>query len=340
MTKLDERPWFKFRPDRWLGDAALQSCSLAAQGLWINLCALMHNSNEYGYLLYKGRPATAAEIVKQLPRLSADSVSALLEELASEEVLRRREGDGCIYSKRMVEDRRAAEIGSKSASDGWEDRPKARSSEQQKDPPLGDPKGHKNKKESKIRKEKEGAQTARRIRTLTLPLPFVPRIEERRIAFNDLKMTEAEFSESLDDFIEWASTKGRRVTGEPNWNRTFASHLRRAAASWKTSFRRVTPNPIEVEAKSSRSKPSASPDWFVKLEARFTDSDEQRTWDTLWSRCIPVTDGNPIVLRAPSKAFYQAATQVNDLKRFEHVVGRPVNVLQPDPPSRHAPPSR
>lgn len=333
MAKLDERPWFKFRPDRWLGDAALQSCSLEAQGLWINLCALMHNSTEYGHLLYKGRPSTAKEIVKELPRLNVEQVNGLIKELENEEVLRRRESDGCIFSKRMVEDRRAAEEGSQNASAGHEARKKQRSRHADDLPPVGTPVGH--KKESK-KESKNKSESRARAKAVKLPLPFEPRENERLLAFNDLKMTSAEYDECLAEFVQWASTKGRKCVGEPDWNRTFANDLRRTARSWGTSFRKTTPSPIAIKAKVSRQAiASEQPTWFANLGERFAGAYEAE-WSAGWSRCVPVSEptleSRTVILRAHSPEFYSMVTRKGSraVEKFKHATGYDIELLPPE----------
>lgn len=111
MSRLDERPWFKFRVDRWLGDVELQSCTPAAQGIWINLLALMHGAKEYGHLLTsKGVPATVRDVAKMLPRISMEQIAAAIQELTEEGVCSVR-ADGCIYSRRMVRDYAKAKAG-------------------------------------------------------------------------------------------------------------------------------------------------------------------------------------------------------------------------------------
>lgn len=342
MSNLDDRPWFKFRPDRWLGDAALQSCSLAAQGLWINLCALMHQSSEYGFLLYKGRPAGAIEITKQLPRLTVAEVSALLKELESEEVLRKRAKDKCIYSKRMVEDRQVAEEGRRHAQNSQQNQTKQRSRHAPEATPEGnaregDPEGNPEEHKKEIEKEIENKRETRaRARNVTLPLPFEPRDSERRLAFNDLKMNTGEFETSLSDFIEWASTKGRPAKGEPNWNIAFNKHLRRDAASWKTEWRRVAPNPIPVDAKKSSATKRDGPAWFAAIKARFDDSASEGDWRAAWSNFQPVSNAEPgsptITLRAPSQAAYASVTNPRSKirSRFFEATGYEVNILPPE----------
>ena len=92
--------WFKFEPRAWRADLELRSCTLAARGLWIEMLALMHESNRRGYLEVSGKapsPEQLAMLVGCLPK----EVSRLLQELEDAGVLSR-EPSGTIYSPRMV----------------------------------------------------------------------------------------------------------------------------------------------------------------------------------------------------------------------------------------------
>jgi hypothetical protein len=96
------KPWFKFYPHNWRGDAALRMCSLAARGLWMEMISIMHGAEPYGHLLVNGLPVNE----KQLASLSGaplrETVNAIAE-LESCGVFSRT-ADGTIYSRKMVRD--------------------------------------------------------------------------------------------------------------------------------------------------------------------------------------------------------------------------------------------
>jgi hypothetical protein len=102
-------PWFKFNTVAWRGDSRLRDCSLAAQGLWINLMALMHESSLYGHLLINGEPPTDRKIAAQIGCEDVRAVAKAREELETKGVARRT-STGVLYSKRMVEDRQTQEV--------------------------------------------------------------------------------------------------------------------------------------------------------------------------------------------------------------------------------------
>lgn len=122
-----KRPAFQFYPADWRKDVELQSCSMSAQGLWINAMCLAHECEPYGHLTVNGKGMTTAQLARQVG-LGAREAQALLDELLDAGVARQSD-QGAIYSKRMVEDedlrnRRAAggaagaEHGVKGAKDG------------------------------------------------------------------------------------------------------------------------------------------------------------------------------------------------------------------------------
>ncbi len=96
------KPWFKFYPHNWRGDAALRMCSLAARGLWMEMISIMHGAEPYGHLLVNGLPVNE----KQLASLSGaplrETINAIVE-LESCGVFSRT-ADGTIYSRKMVRD--------------------------------------------------------------------------------------------------------------------------------------------------------------------------------------------------------------------------------------------
>jgi hypothetical protein len=98
--------WMKFYPQDWRADERLRNCGLAARGLWMEMLALMHRSERYGYLLINGKPPTDRQLAVQVGA-SIDEFSCLLAELESEAVFSR-DRTGTIYSRRMIRDEKKA----------------------------------------------------------------------------------------------------------------------------------------------------------------------------------------------------------------------------------------
>jgi hypothetical protein len=97
-----KRPAFQFYPADWRKDAALQSCSLAARGLWHEMMCLMHECEPYGHMSINGKPMKAEQVAR-LVGISDKDYAKLLAEL-QEAGVPSVSDDGCIYSRRMVKD--------------------------------------------------------------------------------------------------------------------------------------------------------------------------------------------------------------------------------------------
>jgi hypothetical protein len=95
----DRRPadlWFW---SDWLASVDVRSCSLAAQGLWINMLAIMSRSDRKGFLSINGKPMDSKELAKFVG-VFKDEVETLLVELEYYNVFSR-DVDGTIYNRRM-----------------------------------------------------------------------------------------------------------------------------------------------------------------------------------------------------------------------------------------------
>lgn len=149
-----KRPSFQFYPADWRKDAALQSCSIAARGLWVEMMCIAHECEPYGHLVVNGKPMTEAQIGR-LSGISERETKKLIAELSESGVMSRTD-DGTIFSRRMVRDeevreKRAAggiagaEHGAKGASHGAKGgRPRKEKTDQttaQETPLSGDGRG-------------------------------------------------------------------------------------------------------------------------------------------------------------------------------------------------------
>lgn len=97
-----KRPAFQFYPADWRKDVELQSCSMAAQGLWINAICVAHECEPYGHLMVNGKPMTCAQLGRQVG-LSQKETEILVAELLDAGVAKKG-ADGALFSKRMVQD--------------------------------------------------------------------------------------------------------------------------------------------------------------------------------------------------------------------------------------------
>lgn len=97
-----KRPAFQFYPADWRKDMALQSCSVAARGLWMDMLCIAHECEPYGHLTVNGRAMTAAQIGRHTG-LTERECARLLAELSDAGVSSITD-EGVLYSRRMVRD--------------------------------------------------------------------------------------------------------------------------------------------------------------------------------------------------------------------------------------------
>lgn len=97
-----KRPAFQFYPGDWRRDAALQSCSIGARGLWVEMMCLMHEGCPYGHLKV-GEKDILAPILARMVGISLPEVEGYLGDLEEAGVFSRT-STGTIYSRRMVQD--------------------------------------------------------------------------------------------------------------------------------------------------------------------------------------------------------------------------------------------
>lgn len=98
MTSM---PWGKFFWRDYAGDLAVRSCSLAAQGLWMQMLCIAAQHDPIGYVAVNGRALDGDSLAKLLGQDNIE-VNRLLEELSISGVYSVR--DGMIFNRRMVVD--------------------------------------------------------------------------------------------------------------------------------------------------------------------------------------------------------------------------------------------
>lgn len=96
-------PYIKFYFRDWQSNSELQSCSIAARGVWIELMCIMAQCERFGYLERDGKPIDTGTI-SRLIRVDNPTLNPLLSELESAGVFSRCGLTGAIFSRRMVRD--------------------------------------------------------------------------------------------------------------------------------------------------------------------------------------------------------------------------------------------
>lgn len=104
------KPGFYFLPADHERDVALNSCSLAAQGLHMRLLCLMHRCRPYGHLAVNGQAMPLKQLAAEL-HCTRGKTMKLIGELLAAKVLHRDDA-GLIFNKRLVRDhyRKQAQI--------------------------------------------------------------------------------------------------------------------------------------------------------------------------------------------------------------------------------------
>lgn len=115
---MSAKPWMKFYPRDWRGDQALRAVSLTARGLWIECLCLMHEAEPRGHLLLNGKKV-AVDTLARMVGASPDEVSAAMLELQSAGVFSLAR-NGVVTSRRMIQDEKAANEGSKAVRKRWD----------------------------------------------------------------------------------------------------------------------------------------------------------------------------------------------------------------------------
>lgn len=116
MSEANGHRWSKFWWQDWQNDHALKACSLAAQGLWMQLLCIMNAATPRGYLLLNGKPPTAKQLATIIGA-TLKEIAALLAELRDAGVYSH-DTTGIIYSRRMVRDTAATEHGQRTGKLG------------------------------------------------------------------------------------------------------------------------------------------------------------------------------------------------------------------------------
>lgn len=112
--KAPKQPFLKAYAQSWFGDTALRTCSIAARGLWWEMCLLMHDQGDpYGHLAAKGESMPDADVAA-ICAVPLRDYRKLLKELEQRDVFSRR-ANGTIYSRKLVRDGKRRD---KAAADG------------------------------------------------------------------------------------------------------------------------------------------------------------------------------------------------------------------------------
>ncbi len=127
-TMAEKLPHIQFYPGDWLRDN-VSGCTLAAQGLWLRMLFVAHDSTRYGYLESNGSPMQPETIAR---RCGCDlaQYETLLSELVCAGVPSKTD-NGILYSRRMVNDASLRLVRAKAGRKGGKQTAKQKRSKRQ-----------------------------------------------------------------------------------------------------------------------------------------------------------------------------------------------------------------
>lgn len=102
-------PAIQFYPADWRKDPGVQALSFHDRGVWFEILCIMHESSERGVLMLNGAPIPESALARMLG-LDNQILTTTLTTLLTYGVAKRRESDGAVYSKRMVNDEKLCKI--------------------------------------------------------------------------------------------------------------------------------------------------------------------------------------------------------------------------------------
>jgi len=161
MAKKQKMPALLFFPGDWLKDPAVRCVSLAARGLWMDMLALMYESPKRGYLSLKSGKAVHHQQLARMVGGSVKEVKDLLAELEDCGVFSI-DGDGVIFSRRMVNDEIVREQKSRAGKEGMKNRYKSVITE-----PITEPQQKQNKEITPLEYEYENETVIEKSREIS-----------------------------------------------------------------------------------------------------------------------------------------------------------------------------
>ncbi|MBB5543314.1 hypothetical protein A8H39_10980 [Paraburkholderia fungorum] len=96
-------PSMQFYPADWRKDPGVQALGFHDRGVWFEILCLMHESSERGVLMLNGVPMPLQALANILG-LDSQTLNQTVTNLTTYGVAKVRNGDGALYSKRMVAD--------------------------------------------------------------------------------------------------------------------------------------------------------------------------------------------------------------------------------------------
>ena len=226
MKGEKRQPWMKWYPADWRSDEEVRNCSLAARGLWVEMLCIAHKAEPYGYVLINGRALTSSQLAVQAG-CSARDAEKFCAELEAAGVFSR-DGDGRIYSRRMVRDQEKAERDARNGRGGGNPNLKPPDKGGVNPPDKGGVKAQKPEARSHIpdSTEPDGSvapRSRRREPEHPLPSDWGPK-PQHFVTAAKLGITAEHVPRIADNMRDWAAMHDHR---RRNWDAQFSSFLRK-----------------------------------------------------------------------------------------------------------------
>lgn len=114
MSKL---PSFQFYPADWQKDPGIRALNYHDRGVWFEILLIMFQSEERGVLTLNGKPMPEEALAIALG-LDKQNLTTTLTTLLTYGVAYRRQSDGALYNKRMVNDEKLRKIRTEAGKQG------------------------------------------------------------------------------------------------------------------------------------------------------------------------------------------------------------------------------
>ena len=164
----------KWYPSDWRGEALVRACEPLARYVWMEMLGLMHEAEPYGHLVFAGR-AMDYGTLSRLIGVDSGDVKRAVKQLEAVGVFSRTD-KGVIYSRRMLRDKKKADLARENGGNGGNPSLQNQTLRQGRDNP---PDNHTVKGWVKPQKPEANAQVERKKESSAVVEPPTPPPEDR-----------------------------------------------------------------------------------------------------------------------------------------------------------------
>jgi hypothetical protein len=253
MSKL---PWFKFYPQDWLSDSALNECSCLEKGLLIHLLCKMHQGNPVGTLTTKTGQNVSLNTIKNELKLHGNSFRFAIDSLAEKQLILAT-NEGVYYNPRMVKDSGISKARTESGKAGGN--------------PVLLNQNHEYSQKSEIRSQKS------EVRNQNTHTEITPKIEENVC----VPFVPSPLGLEMRSYAEEQALSNSRIVNKPSFG-WVAGYITIKCQEWATQSGSKEPIIAEawrdtVDNGLSKNPAQPYPGWYKSVfEARFTELEQAK----------------------------------------------------------------